>query len=201
LRSFGLAPGVMEKIADTVSPQPICAVVALADRPIAEVCAAETLLVLLEVRDPGNVGAIIRSADAAGVGGLVTSERCADLFNPKTVRASAGSLFHLPIAEGGEAAELLDGLRARGYRLLGAVAHSGEDYATVSYDGKVALVFGNEAHGIDETLASRLDATIHIPTTGGAESLNVAMAATVLCFELARARRDLARGPQHEALT
>lgn len=188
IRVFGLEPGVIERVADTVTPQPILAVVRFIDQPIESITGG-TVLVLVEVRDPGNIGAILRSADAAGVDAVILCDGCGDLYNPKTVRASAGSLFHLRIARGGEAGVVLDALDAAGFITCATLAHDAEDYALAELSPPLALVLGNEARGLDERVARRCARAITIPVAGGAESLNVAMAATVIAFELARRRR------------
>jgi TrmH family RNA methyltransferase len=189
VRSYALLPGVIERVADTVNPQPVLGIVGFVPRGLEALPAGGLALVLVDVRDPGNVGAILRSADAAGVDVVICSAGTADLYNPKTVRASAGSLFHLPVLQGGEAAALLDALGAAGWRRLATRAEGGEDYALATLEEPLALVLGNEANGLDAEIAARLDGALSIPIQGGAESLNVAMAATVLCFELARRRR------------
>ena len=189
IRVFGLGRGVMERVADATTPQPVCAVVGMLDVPLEEVLAASSLLVCVDVRDPGNLGAIVRSADAAGVGGVVCCGTSVDLYNPKTVRASAGSCFHVPLVVVEDPRALLARLREAGFRLLGTVARGGTDYADARASGKVALVLGNEAQGLDPALSAELDELVTIPMAGRAESLNVAMAATVLSFDLARRRR------------
>lgn len=188
IRVFLLAQGVMARVADTVTPQPILAVVNYLDQTLVDV-ADGTLVVLVDVRDPGNIGAILRSADAAGIDAVVCCDGCGDLYNPKTVRASAGSLFSVPIVRGGEPAETLDTLAQRGFNTVAMVARDGQDYATANLDGPLALIFGNEAKGLDAATVARCRDAMTIPIAGGAESLNVAMAATVICFELARRRR------------
>jgi TrmH family RNA methyltransferase len=193
VRIFALQAGVLERVADTVAPQPVLAVIAAVDVPLAAVLTPASrrgpLVVCADVRDPGNVGAIIRSADAAGARGVIVCAGSGDLYNPKTVRASAGSLFHVPIVLGDDAVATLDELGRQGVARYAAVATGGEDYATTSYPGAVAVVLGNEAHGLSPELLARCDAPLTIPIDGGAESLNVAMAATVLCFEFARRAR------------
>ncbi len=212
-RVFALREGVMGRVADTVTPQPVCAVVGFVDialeqlagehracgqlvvgqpagrQPAAGEPAAAAICVCVDVRDPGNLGALVRVADAAGAGAVVACAGSADLYSPKTVRASAGSLFHLPVVTGGEPAAVLAQLAAAGYRRLGTVAGRGSDYATEDLSGKIALVFGNEANGLDDVLEPLLDGLLTVPMAGQAESLNVAMTATVLCFEIARRRR------------
>lgn len=194
VRVFALAPGVMERVADATTPQSLCGVVANCDRPLADLLGGELLLVCVDVRDPGNLGAILRSGAAAGAAGVICCEGSADCYNPKVVRASAGALFQVPLSCGGEPAAILERLGDAGYRRLATVAAGGEDYARVDLSGRVALVLGNEANGLDDALVARCDAGVSIPMAAGAESLNVAMAATVLAFEVARRRRSFEAG-------
>ena len=188
IRVFGLAPGVMERIADAVTPQPVLAVVGYLDRPL-QMITSGAVVVLVDVRDPGNVGAMIRTCDAAGIEAIVLCDGCGDLYNPKTVRASAGSLFHLPVVRGGQATSVLAELRERDFATVATVAHDGTDYAAAPLDPPIALVFGNEATGLPDDLVTSCSASLTIPVAGGAESLNVAMAAAVITFEIARRRR------------
>jgi len=198
VRRFALREGVMERVADTVTPQPVCAVAAFVDVTLDSVLDAAPLLVCVDVRDPGNLGALVRVADAAGAGGVICSAGTADLYSPKTVRASAGSLFNVPLVLAGAPAELLAALAGAGYRRLATVARGGRDYAEEDLDGRLALVLGNEASGLPPETAALLDGAVTVPMAGRAESLNVAMTATVLCFEIARRRRReaAAAGPQ-----
>jgi TrmH family RNA methyltransferase len=188
IRVFELAPGVVEKVADTVTPQPLLAVVKTPQATLADLSRATFVVVLVEVRDPGNAGAVIRSADAAGADGVVCCAGTVDPFNPKTVRASAGSVLHLPVVAGGDPAEVLDILSAQGLTSLAAVAHGGTPSTEVDLTVPLALVFGNEAAGLPETLGDRLERRVTIAMAGRAESLNVSMAAAVLCFDVLRAR-------------
>jgi TrmH family RNA methyltransferase len=188
-RSYRLAPGVLELVSDTVTPQPLLAVLPMIDRPLADLPPATLVVVCADVRDPGNAGTILRSADAAGAGCVVFAEGSVDPFNPKTVRASAGSVFHVPVVVSPVESALAE-LRARGQRCLGAVAHGGQDYVTVDWRRPSAIVLGNEAHGLAGTLRAALDGFVGIPLAGAAESLNVGVACAVLCFEALRQRRD-----------
>jgi TrmH family RNA methyltransferase len=149
------------------------------------------VVVCVDVRDPGNAGAVIRVAHAAGADAVVCSQGTVDPFNPKTVRASAGSVLHIPIVMVGDAAEALDALRGHGLRCLAAVSKGGTRYTDVDLTSPLALVLGNEASGLPSHLEDRLDARLTIPMGGGAESLNVSTAAAVLCFEAARRRSNL----------
>ena len=172
-----LAPNVIERVASTESPQPVLAVVGM--RSAALPVDASFVLVADRLGDPGNAGTIIRSAEAAGADAVVLTPGSVDPYNPKVVRASAGSLFRIPVVEA-----TLDSLS--GFRRLGTSSHRGDVYTDPVYHGRVAVVVGNEAHGLDSD--AEIDQWITIPHAGPAESLNVAMAATVLVFEVARQR-------------
>ena len=190
-RIFDLAPGVLERVADTVTPQPVLAVVGMPDATLDELVGATFVVVCVDVRDPGNAGAVIRVAHAAGADAVVCTEGTVDPFNPKTVRASAGSVLHIPIVVDGDAETVLDALKGHGLRCLAAVSRGGTLYSDVDVASPFALVLGNEASGLPSHLAQRLDATVTIPMGGGAESLNVSTAAVVLCFDAARRRSNL----------
>ncbi|HEX3088980.1 MAG TPA: RNA methyltransferase [Ilumatobacteraceae bacterium] len=175
-----LAPNVIERVASTESPQPVLAVVSM--RPAELPPDATFVLVADRLADPGNAGTIIRSAEAAGADGVAFTPGSVDPYNPKVVRASAGSMFRIPVVEAS-----LESLS--GFRRLGTSSHRGDVYTDPVYHGRVAVVVGNEAHGLDEDAA--IDQWITIPHAGPAESLNVAMAATVLVFEVARQRSTI----------
>lgn len=194
-----LKEGVLEKIGTTRTPQPVLATVPWAAHTLADLIAAldragsGIVVVAVDVADPGNLGTILRSSEASGAAGVVVAGDAVDVRNPKVIRASAGALFGIPVAEAADARSALTALRAGGVRVVGAVARGGLDPADVDLTGRVAIVVGNEARGIDDALAACLDGTVTIPMAGSAESLNVAMATTVLCFEAARQRAGAAR--------
>ncbi len=196
VRTFALRRQVIERVADTTTPQPVMAVAGRVDVPLEAAVARATpfapVVVCVDVRDPGNLGAIVRSAGAAGAAAVVACDSCADLYNPKTVRATAGALFGVPLVLERPAAEVLAELGRAGYRRVGAVARDGGDYAVMELPEHLALVLGNEAQGLDEATARLLDDSVTVPMPGVTESLNVAMAATVLLFDVARRRRSLA---------
>ena len=176
--AFRLAESVMERVASTESPQPVLAIV---ERRVAALPNAHGWLVVADqVADPGNLGTIMRSAEAAGAAGVALTPGTVDAFNPKVVRASAGSLFHVGVIEGVG----LDTVKRHGYRLVGTTSHAGEgvqDYRNADLAGPVALVLGNEAHGIN--VDAPIDEWVTVTHQGRSESLNVAMAGTLLCFE------------------
>ncbi len=178
---FELAPNVIERVASTEVPQPVLAVVR--QRASKMPVAPTFVLVGDRLSDPGNAGTIIRSAEAAGVDAVVFTAGSVDQYNSKVVRASAGSLFRVPVLSLELAA-----LRLAGLALLATSSHRGAAYTETDLRQAVALVVGNEAQGIDDD--ALVDGWITIPHAGAAESLNVAMAATVIAFEVARQRRQ-----------
>ena len=191
-RVFDLAPGVMERVASTVTPQPLLAVVSYDPTPIDALADATLVVVCVDVRDPGNLGTVIRTADAAGVDAVVCCDGTVDATNPKCVRATAGSLFHVPVVEGGGVDAAVGALRRLGLTTVATVVRGGTDYAAFDWTRPVALVLGNEAGGLDDDLVAFLDVGITIPMAGRSESLNVGVSAAVLCFEALRQRRAAA---------
>jgi len=192
-RVFDLAPGVMERVASTVTPQPLLAVVSYAPTHLDALDGATLVVVCVDVRDPGNLGTLIRTADAAGVDAVVCCDGTVDPTNPKCVRATAGSLFHVPVVEGGATADVVVALSRRGFTTVATVVRGGTDYAAFDWTGPVALVLGNEAGGLPDELVATLDAGVTIPMAGRTESLNVSVSAAVLCFEALRQRRTSSR--------
>jgi TrmH family RNA methyltransferase len=183
-------PGVLRRVCDTVTPQPLAGIVRAAETPLEGLGPAPAGLVVVcaEVRDPGNLGTIIRSAAAAGAAAVICCPGSVDLYNPKTVRATAGALFHVPLVTGSDALDVLAQLAAWGLRCWGTSPRAERVYTDVDLAEPAALVLGNESWGLSESLMSRLDATLRIPMAGTVESLNVATAAAVVCFEAARQR-------------
>lgn len=185
----GVSPDVMAKLTSTVTPQGIVGVSPFLDVTADALPDDGCIAVLHEVRDPGNAGTVLRSADAAGAGGVVFTTSSVDAYNPKTVRSSAGSVFHLPIVRGEATAAVLKGVRDKGMRILAMDGHGDEDLYAVDLSVPIAFVFGNEAHGLPADVLAMADATVRVPHQGKAESLNLAAAATVCLFEWARRRR------------
>jgi TrmH family RNA methyltransferase len=185
---FELAAGVLERVSATVTPQPVLAIARTVDVDLSELAGASLVVVCVDVRDPGNLGTVLRSAEASGVGGIICCDGTVDVYNPKCVRASAGSLFHTRIVARGEPVTVLGTLGGWGLRRLGTRPDVGEPYHRVDLAAPTAFVLGNEAHGLSEAVATALDGWVTIPMAGRSESLNVGMAAAVLCFEAARQR-------------
>ncbi|MHB8580110.1 MAG: TrmH family RNA methyltransferase [Ignavibacteriaceae bacterium] len=172
-----------EKLTDTVNPQ---GVVAVFHKPKKKIAADNDIIVALEnISDPGNVGTILRNCDWFGVKEIIMGENCAELFNPKTIRASMGSIFHLHINENEKLINSLNLLKSRGYKIICADLN-GMNLFDSKLDSKSAIVFSNEANGPSAELLNLSDEIITIPKYGNAESLNVASASAVILSHLLR---------------
>lgn len=182
-----VSENVMKKIADTETPQGIIAVCKMRQPKLENLLASgKMLLVLDRVGDPGNIGTMLRTADAAGIGGLVLLKGCADIYAPKTVRSSMGSLFHIPVLSGVSEQEFVSAAKKAGYDLLVTCLDGADNLYKADLNGRIAFVMGNEAGGVSETLLEKADKRVYIPMAGRAESLNVAMAAGIVMFEALR---------------
>ncbi|WP_405838284.1 TrmH family RNA methyltransferase [Streptomyces sp. NBC_01518] len=186
---------VIADISTTVTPQGLVGVCRFLDTSFEEILKARPKLVavLANVRDPGNAGTVLRCADAAGAEAVVLTDASVDLYNPKAVRASVGSLFHLPVAVGVPVEQAVAGLKGIGVRILAADG-AGDDDLDDELDqgtmgGPTAWVFGNEAWGLPEETRVLADAVVRVPIHGKAESLNLATAAAVCLYASARAQR------------
>ena len=186
---------VMAELAQTVTPQGVLAVCRFVDVPLEQlVGAAPRLVVLLaNVRDPGNAGTVLRTADAAGADGVIFSDASVDPYNGKCVRASAGSLFHLPVVVGSPLRQAAQALAQAGLQVLAADGSAGLELDALESDGALtrptAWLFGNEAWGLPGDLLAVADQAVAVPIYGRAESLNLAAAAAVCLYASARAHR------------
>lgn len=186
---FGVDATVLRRVTDPVTPQAVAAVVER-PRPAPDLLARATAaLVLAEVTDPGNAGTLVRAAVASGVDVVVTTVGTVDLFAPKTVRASAGAVLRVPIHAGDAVAATLGDVTGAGLRTTVAVLDDARPYDAIDLTVPTAIVVGNEAHGLAPEVIAGADLAVRIPMVGPVESLNVAMAGTVLCFEMLRQRR------------
>ena len=181
---------VIEQFSSTVTPQGMTAVVRMWDQnPDAIFHASAKLVVALTaVRDPGNAGSVIRVADAAGADGVIMSSDSVDLFNPKVVRSSVGSLFHLPIAVGQNLAETISTARSNGMQVLAADTGGISLYGDANLAKPTLWIFGNEAWGIPKEVLELVDHVVSIPIYGQAESLNLATASALCLYASATAQ-------------
>ena len=177
---------VLKAVCDTQKPQGSCAAFGLPS-PLREY--PDRLVALDGVQDPGNVGTIWRTADAAGFGGLLLSDACADPFSPKVQRAAMGSGFRVGCATGALDA-LLDELKASGHQVIVSTLSGTSFYARAPLGERYVLVIGSEAHGVSASVLSRADVNLKLPMHGGAESLNAAVAAGIMMYELTRTLTD-----------
>ncbi|MGP3999731.1 TrmH family RNA methyltransferase [Streptomyces sp. 8N706] len=186
---------VVADLSQTVTPQGLVGVCRFLDQPFDEILAARPRLVavLANVRDPGNAGTVLRCADAAGADAVVLTDASVDLYNPKAVRASVGSLFHLPVAVGVPVEQAVQGLQKAGVRIVAADGAGERDLDTELDEGVLgrptAWIFGNEAWGLPEETRALADTVVRVPIHGKAESLNLATAAAVCLYASARAQR------------
>jgi RNA methyltransferase, TrmH family len=180
---------VLEQMADTQTPQGVIAVAAIPSVSVDDALGDKpTLVVVLdEVRDPGNVGAIIRVADAVGANAVLFVGECVDAYNPKVVRATTGSVFHLPTVAVKDMAEAVEALRKRQVQVF-AADMDGESLPTIAQSvlaQPTAWIFGNEAHGVNPESVALADKTVSLPQYGQVESLNISTAAAVCLYQSA----------------
>lgn len=188
-------PGALRSVVSTVSPQPLVAVVATHQWTVEDLDPSKPVLVIVEGRDPGNIGTLWRTAEAAGFAGIVLTGNSVDPTNPKVIRASAGAAFRLPVVVAGSAVEIFGVLRDQGRSIFAtALRADSQPHDTVDLR-TAAIVLGNEAHGLPAELLAAADAVIRIELAGPTESLNVAAAGAVLCFEALRQARSHNRFP------
>lgn len=187
-----VAPVVLEAMADTVTPQGVIAVATQFTSTLEQIVAAGPRLVAIleEVRDPGNAGTILRAADAAGADAVIFSGKAVDPYNPKVVRSTTGSMFHVPIVTGVTLDEVVAAMHEAGLTVIAADV-KGEDLLEqrAALQRPTAWLFGNEAHGLDDAQLAKADRALRLPIFGNAESLNLATAASVCLYESAFAHR------------
>ncbi|MGA8978310.1 MAG: RNA methyltransferase [Pedococcus sp.] len=183
---------VLAAMSETPTPQGLAAVCRIPSASLDDVLATSPrLLVLLtNVRDPGNAGTVIRGADAAGADAVLVSDASVDVFSPKVVRSTAGSLFHLPVVTGLPVEGTIARLRAAGVRVLAADGAGTVLLPDADLAAPHVWVMGNEAWGLDVAVREQCDEVVRVPIYGAAESLNLAMAATICVYASAAAQRD-----------
>jgi len=189
---------VMDELAQTVTPQGLLAVCGFIDVPLTELVpkapkVLSLVALLANVRDPGNAGTVLRTADAAGAHAVIFADASVDPYNGKCVRASAGSLFHLPVVAGARLTDAVAAMRDAGLRIVAADGRAGRSLDDPDVQARLAeptaWMFGNEAWGLPPELVALADEPIAVPIYGRAESLNLAAAAAVCLYASARAQR------------
>lgn len=181
---------VFRRMSDTQTPQGILAVVRQAHYELAELLSAPCpLLVILEdLQDPGNLGTILRTGEGAGITGVIMSRGTVDIYNPKVIRSTMGSIYRVPFVYADDLTEVLRQLRAAGIRTYAAHLRGTGSYDTFSYREPTAFLIGNEGNGLSRELADAADTYLRIPMEGQVESLNAAVASALLLYEAHRQR-------------
>ena len=180
-----ISESLYETITDTENPQHIMAVINMQEYRLEDITAASDLLLVIVdgLQDPGNLGTIIRTADAAGVHGVVLLKGTVDPYNPKTVRSTMGSVFSIPVIRENDTEGLFAGLHGLGVRLVAASPEGDTSYWDIDYRGRTGIIIGNEANGISEIARKSSDISAVLPMIGGAESLNAAVACGILLYK------------------
>ncbi|KXG42908.1 hypothetical protein U473_01855 [Tepidibacillus decaturensis] len=178
---------VIEKLSDTETPQGVLAILKKKNIEIEKLLENQFSFYLLidQIQDPGNLGTIIRSADAAGVQGIILGNSTVELYNSKVIRSAMGSIFHLSIVQD-ELDQIIPKLQKNGVKVIGTSPYASKTYFEVDLTQKVAIIVGNEAKGLSDSRKQQVDEMIKIPLVGKAESLNVAMATTLILYERVR---------------
>ncbi len=184
-------PEKIKKLSETVTPQGIIAVAKIKKFSLNELWSegSNIILALDAIRDPGNVGTLIRTVDAFGIDGVLLSSDTVELYNPKVVRSTMGSIFHLPIFDEVDLEKTIPQLKKRNFKIYGTDAKEGKDPDKVDFSKKICLLIGSEAEGLNENLLKLSDEIIRIPIFGRAESLNVSIAGGILLYEITKRKR------------
>ena len=182
---------VFNHVADTKTPQGILCVLKQKKYSLEELAAGETplMLVLENLQDPGNLGTMMRTAEGAGVTGVLLSRGCVDIYNPKTIRSTMGSIYRVPFLYTDDLLADMDKLHEKGIRTYAAHLKGKGYYDEESYQGPTAFLIGNEGNGLSDELSDKAKQYIKIPMEGQLESLNAAVAAAILMYEASRQRR------------
>lgn len=191
--SYYVSDKILKEISDTENPQGIIAVVKFEVKEVMDLLDNNcNLLVLLDrIQDPGNIGTIIRSADAFGATGIIMTKGCVDLYNPKVIRASMGSIFHIPVAYTDIVSKTLKGLKERGLKIVTTSLDTNSYCHEVNLTQDIILVVGNEGSGVSEEIMDFSDYMIKVPIVGKAESLNVGVATGIVLYEAYRQRQNV----------
>ena len=186
-----LSDSVFEHVSDTKTPQGILCIVKQKRYNIEELLEMENphFMVLDNLQDPGNLGTIVRTAEGAGVNAVFLSKESVDIFNPKTIRSTMGSIYRMPVIYVEDLVALLDIFKKKGIKSYAAHLEGKNSYDREDYKGGTAILIGNEGNGLRDEVSNAADIWVQIPMQGQVESLNAAIAASILMFEVYRQRR------------
>jgi len=183
---YAFAPKLFSEIAETVTPQGVIAVCRMEKKTLSDIIKEEKRCVIMceSLQDPGNIGTIIRTAHAADCGGIVLTKGCCDLYNPKIVRATMSGMFSVPVVQGEESAAVIEYFKNNGYKIVaGALTESAVDFYSADLSGNVLIIVGNEGNGVEKSTLSLCDSILKIPMRADAESLNAAVAGSIMMYE------------------
>ena len=191
--TYSVKDSVFEAISGTVTSQGIMAVVRKPEYKLNDILLGQTkhispklntrLLVLENIQDPGNLGTMLRTAEAAGMTGIILSGDCADIYSPKVVRSSMGSIFRMPFVYCENFIESLNEIKKKGVTIYAAYLHGGASYKDIVFDPNYAILIGNEGNGLTDAAVNSADKRVFIPMAGEIESLNAAVAAAILMYK------------------
>lgn len=186
-----VSDGVFKQMSDTKTPQGILAVVQSLQYSLSDVIGGEDAFVLVceDIQDPGNLGTILRTGEGAGISGVIMSANTVDIYNPKTIRSTMGSLYRVPFVVVENLGEAIRQMQVLGIKVYAAHLNGNNSYAKENYQGKCAFLIGNEGNGLKEETAELADRFIRIPMEGQVESLNAAISSGILMYEVHRQRR------------
>ena len=186
-----VSDSVFQSVSETVTPQGMLGLVEIPSYEPATLLAdsKKSFILLDDLRDPGNLGTIMRTAEGAGMSGVLLSKESVDLFNPKVVRATMGAIFRVPFFYAENLGEIIERMKEKGCPVYGTMMDGSEVYDTVDYRHGAGIVIGNEANGISKEVAQHLSGRVRIPMAGSLESLNAAVSAAILMYEVARQKR------------
>lgn len=189
-----VSDNVYNHMSDTKTPQGIMAVVRMREYTLSDIVSvkengAPLILCVENLQDPGNLGTIIRMGEAAGASGVIISSNSVDVYNPKVIRSTMGSIFRVPYLITDNLLEIIEELKNNGIKVYAAHLDGKGAYTDMDYTGGTAFMIGNEGNGLTDEAAAKADCFVKIPMSGKVESLNAAIACTVLAFEAARQRR------------
>lgn len=182
---------VFKQMSDTKTPQGIMAVVKMKDNSLNDILGKENTFVMVceDIQDPGNLGTIIRTGEGAGISGVIMSRNTVDIYNPKTIRSTMGSLYRVPFVYADNLAEVIGQMKLLEINVYATHLSGNNSYAKEDYSGKCAFLIGNEGNGLKDETAALADTLIKIPMEGSVESLNAAISSAVIMYEVNRQRR------------
>jgi RNA methyltransferase, TrmH family len=186
---YEISDKLFEEISDTESPQGILAVIKMKKYMLSDIFNERSFIIILDsIQDPGNMGTMIRTADASGATGIIYSKGCVDLYNPKVLRGTMGSVFHLPIIYCENLFETIKEIKQNNIKVYAAHLKAESNYFNVDMKNNVAIIIGNEANGISDDISTLSDILVKIPMLGKSESLNASIAASLIMYEVVRQR-------------